>query len=202
MKSRELQQMLATLSGRTTGDLDQRTRPLRKMARIDTGPRGHLAPHMNNLEAALHVVCLVSTRAADAGDILAKVIELKAVPRSDWVPFEGDLNLIVALAGALSRALVPSADRDDDEPIFELCEIQADGSLAWVHYRVDGTLRPVLFTSDQKIIEWVTDNPETYDATGAHHLGHRVAISAAVVEQIALSMQEEADGAGYAERAA
>ena len=69
--------------------------------------------------------------------------------------------------------------------VVERIEILGDASLAWVTLVLDGERRTILFADDEKIINFVTSFPDTYDSTGAHYMGHRFVMTAALAEALA-----------------
>lgn len=189
MKAREFHALLANLTGATLGEIDQRTRYLRDHDLIATGPRGLGAPDLKPIEAALMLLSLVSRRAADAGPIMARAMDLTAIVPPDlreW-PLEDTTALATVLMAGLSRA----------ETMFDRIEIMADGSMAWVDFALSDFRRRVLFTDEERVRSWVAEFPDTYDSQGVTVLGHRLVITGAVVAQIALELADDGE-AGYA----
>ena len=88
MRSREVQQYLASITGRPIGEIDQRARPIREAMKIPTGPRGLHAPHMKLEDGMLHILTLPSRRVGDAGDVALKLARLNLVPH----PVHPDLS--------------------------------------------------------------------------------------------------------------
>lgn len=189
MKARELHALLANISGSTLGEIDQRTRYLRDHELIATGPRGVGAPDLKPLEAALMLLSLASRRAADAGPVMARAMNLTLVvppELSEW-PLGETKALAPVIAAGLSKA----------EPVFDRVEVLADGSMAWVDFALSDFRRRVLFTDDDRVRNWIAEFPDTYDAQGITVLGHRLVISGAIVAQIALELADDRAG-GYA----
>jgi hypothetical protein len=83
MRSREVQQYLASVTGRPLGEIDQRTRRAREMLKIPSGPRGLNAPHMEVGDALFHILTLPSRRVGDAWDVALKLYDLKMVPHPE-----------------------------------------------------------------------------------------------------------------------
>lgn len=75
MRSREVQQFLASITSRPLSEIDQRTRKMRELAEIPTGPRGLNAPHMDEGNALLHVMSLVSRRPSDAFAVAKNLLQ-------------------------------------------------------------------------------------------------------------------------------
>lgn len=71
MKSRELEKMLAGLTGWTLSEIDQRMRPLRAegLPAFASTARGLHAPDIAPIHAAMMLLQLVSRRAVDAGQV-------------------------------------------------------------------------------------------------------------------------------------
>jgi hypothetical protein len=146
MKSRELQQYLSEVTIRSVSDIDQRCRGLRKNKKIRSGPRGLWAAHVDEAEAAIHVLCLASERAGDAFEV-SKGLSLcwlaAEQPFHDAAVFrkalgaDGDeeVRLVVCLAAAM---VDPSLD-------FVSFELSAHGNHAWANIRIGGRLHRLLF---------------------------------------------------------
>lgn len=146
MRSRELQKYLSEVSIRSISDIDQRCRILRKKNEIRSGPRGLSAVHLDEADAALHVLCLASDKPADAHEVAKK---LTFCDLADAQPFQDAsafrkmigveeherVNLVVCLAFAMVE---PSMD-------FVSFELSAHGAYAWVNIRLENRLQRLLF---------------------------------------------------------
>lgn len=84
MRSREIQKFLSSITGRTMGEIDQRTRQLRSAMQITSGARGPRAPHMDEVEAGYHILSLASRRVGDALDVAVALSKCKLVPHPDY----------------------------------------------------------------------------------------------------------------------
>ena len=180
MIARDLEQLLTMHSGYQPGEIDQRLRPLRDHNLIPYGPRGPNAPQMQPLHAALIVLTMVSRRAAAAGEIARRAMDLQLVPRKG-VALDGSHRFAAFLATGLKVG----------SSWMQRIEVSCDGSLAWATV-VDKRKRvTLLFCDDKKMMEWVAENPETYDAQGGSLCNHRFVMSAAVIDAIMLNLTEE-----------
>lgn len=189
MIARDLEALLASHSGYQRGEIDQRVRPLRDHNLIPYGPRGPNAPAMEPLHAALIVLTMVSRRAASSGEIAMRAMDLQLVPRPAF-SLDGSQRLAAVLATGLSIG----------SSFLHRVEISSDGSLAWV--TVVEKRKPVtfLFCDDAKMIQWVAEHPDTYEAQGGSLCNHRFVMSAAVIDQIKIGLDVGEDSAGYASR--
>lgn len=135
MKSRELQQWLATATGRTLSDVDLRCRQLREALKIPTGPRGIHAAHMDEGETLLHVLCMVSRRAADAYEVANRLLSRVLLVDSREFPDLSDffrenehdrfaLFMVAAMKEGFRSARF----------IFRQFEIADDGRTAWLTF--------------------------------------------------------------------
>ena len=191
MITRELELMLANFSGYQRGEIEQRIRPLRDRNLIPSGPRGVNAPDLEPLHAALVLLTMVARRATDAGAVAMRAMDLKSVSR-DGCALQGGTSLLPVISTALAGAI----------GYVERVEILCDGSLAWVTINEDGTAKRVLFTDDAKMRRRISSNPDVYDRQGAMFCGHRLVLTEAILEQVALDLVDDTP-AGYAkERAA
>lgn len=151
MKSRELQQYLSEVTIRSLSDIDQRCRGLRKNKEIRSGPRGLWAAHIDEIEAAIHVLCLASEKAGDAFEV-SKGLSLCRLateqPFHDTTAFRDAIgaedDLAVRLVTCITAAMVdPSLD-------FVSFELSAYGNHAWVNIRIDERLHRLLFVYGDK----------------------------------------------------
>lgn len=184
MRSRELQAILASLAGRTIGEVDQRTRVLRAHSEISSGPRGLAAPHMNHVEAAAHILALVSRRAVDAGEVSRRLMtDCRYVPHPHHKDFiRGSLSV----GGA--TALVMEADPSEDG-LFKSFEIHESGHKAWLNVtRRDGSQAKLLFTTAGMD---GLDGAEAYEGIERDTLGNRFVVSAQLL--VGLGIKISAD---------
>ena len=132
MRSREIQHFLASISGRTSSEIDQRCRPLREALKIPSGPRGLSAPHMDLGSGMLHVLAMAAARPADALAVAIDLMECR-LHHSDIVPelssaFEEHNNLAVFFLSAMDTGY---SSLGFDIISFEL---QDDGKVAWMNF--------------------------------------------------------------------
>ena len=187
MNLRSLEKILASRTGYSASEIDQRMRPLRELGMVPHGPRGPAAPHIEHIHAAIALLSLAARRATDVGPVVAKAIKMKAVPRAGLLPFDQDeIALVTAIASTLAGAT-----------IVERVEILPDASLAWVTFGGDGLTQRVLFTADKKTSDWVEEFPDTYDAQGEAYCGHRLVLTRAFLEQLALELADDEKAAGW-----
>lgn len=181
MNMRGFEAFCALHSGYRPSEIDQRVRPLRDMDLVPHGPRGPAAPHLDATQGAVAVLSMIARRAADTKDVVKRALNLKAVARDGWLPSEGqDIALVPMIALALSTS-----------GVVERIEILGDASLAWVTLIIESERRTVLFTDDEKIVDFVTSFPDTYDATGAHYMGHRFVMTGKLAEALAQELAGE-----------
>lgn len=188
MNMRKLEFLLSGFSGFTHSEVDQRFRPLRDLDLVPHGPRGPFAPKVEPVHAALAVLTLVSRRASETEATIRRLLELRAVPRAEG-GIDGATDELVPM---VMLALSPAASE-----AVERIEILCDGSMAWVDFRLNGKRQRILYAEPQ-VAEWVSQFPDTYDAQGATHCGHRFVMTGALGAQIGLEVADEqpADYAG------
>ncbi|RUW81498.1 hypothetical protein [Mesorhizobium sp. M2A.F.Ca.ET.067.02.1.1] len=134
MRSRELQQFLASITGRPLSEIDQRCRPLREELKIATGPRGQSAPHMTIGEGLFHILSLVSRRPADAFQVAEHLFSNCCLIRSPDQP-----GLSEAFRGEgrkLANFMLVAMNRGYEAAGFKIksFELQEDGSAAWMTF--------------------------------------------------------------------
>ncbi|PTE07385.1 hypothetical protein [Mesorhizobium helmanticense] len=142
MRSRELQQYLASITGRPLSEIDQRCRPLRDISRtsedqrlkISTGPRGQSAPHMEIAEGMFHFLTLVSRRPADALDVAQSLFSNCRLIRHPDHPglseaFRGEARLLASF-------MVVAMNKGYETAGFKIrsFELQEDGQAAWMTF--------------------------------------------------------------------
>jgi hypothetical protein len=186
MIARDLERLLTFHSGYQAGEVDQRTRPLRGHNLIPHGPRGVNALDLEPLHAALMVLTMVSRRAADAGEVAMRAMDLELVPRRGF-PLDA-----TALAVHLAAGIVAGSG------LLRRMDIACDGSIAWAEIVVKGKAHRVFFTDDPKVKRAVADDPSTYEATGGTYAGHWFILTGAVLDQITLKMAKASAAASAA----
>lgn len=184
MIARELEAKLALYSGYQPGEIDQRFRSLRERDLIPYGPRGRHAPHLTPLHAALCLLTMVSRRAADAGPVMLRAMELPQVPN----PLDMDLGM-KQLAPAVMFALTPEGSQ-----IVHRIEITTAGDMAWVEFVVEGQCQRVLFTDVPEVHQGVADGLP-YDNQGGAFCGHKLVLESAFLQQIAMALAEDVEAA-------
>lgn len=197
MRSRELQSLLASMTGRLLNEIDQRVRGLRSAGKISTGPRGVHAPHVDTAEALFHILTLVARRNGDAFEVAGRLLnECHLVPHPD---FPGLGDIFVDKESDLSSALLLTMSDHWDVIGFEVksFEFQEDGNYAWMNFN-RRSLKNLRFMFSTNKNHWELDGleaAELYDAIdkkasanrfviGADHLrfiGEQVSIDAPVV---------------------
>ena len=182
MNMRGFEAFCARHSGYGPSEIDQRVRPLRELRLVPFGPRGPAAPHLEAMHGAFAVLSMVARRASDVKEVVQRAMKLQSVARDGWRPLDHDVGLVAMIALALT-----------DRNVVDRIEVFCDGSLAWVTLFLDGERRKVLFTDDEKIRDYVTAYPETYDATGAHYMGHRFVMTGALADALALELLGDDD---------
>lgn len=198
MRSREIQQYLATVTGRPLSEIDQRCRRLReslgKASTIATGARGNSAPHQDIASATFHVLAMASRRAPEAFDVALRLwdsctlIDHPAHPGlTDAFKARGvdaqriNVFLLFAMKGGLKSIGFE----------FNSFEFSDDGHMAWVDLdrRSLKNVRFLFSTSPEEVSRKVrdADGYRRYDrefaggrfVIGAHHLrtlGDRIAL--------------------------
>lgn len=134
MRSREVQQFLASITGRSLSEIDQRTRGARAALDIPSGPRGVHAPHMDAGEALIHVLCLASRKGGDAFQVAKNLLQGCAlVPHPDQPglseAFRGD-------ARRLSMFMMMAMGEGLSSVGFHVShfELSSDGEFAWMRF--------------------------------------------------------------------
>lgn len=195
MRSRELQQYLASITGRPLSEIDQRLRPLRGVTSkmIASGPRGLAAPHMDEGEAMLHFFSLVSKKPADSLDVLERIMRCRLV---DHPAFPGLTNVFEGEGRRLPLFFLSMGRRDLSVSGFDLksIEIQDDGSIAAVNFD-----RRLLKGLRFLFVDGTVNEPEkayaAYDMVAA---GNRFVIGAShvqtVLAKVALNATGDNDG--------
>lgn len=186
MNSRELEGLLATLSGYPPGEIDKRIRPLREKSLIPHGPRGPHAFQLEAIHAALCVLCMASRRAVDGASVAVRAMDLQLIPRPGC-PLEPKM----ALADALETAFLAGSE------VVRQVDIASDGSLAWVVMRIEGENYRLAFTDSEKVRRAVARRPETYDSVGEGWCGHVFSMRAGAIDQVMLELNDDEE-AGYA----
>ncbi|TGQ01406.1 MULTISPECIES: hypothetical protein [unclassified Mesorhizobium] len=134
MRSRELQQFLASITGRPLSEIDQRCRPLREALKISSGPRGQSAPHMTIAEGMFHILTLVSRRPADAflvADLLFSKCSLVRHPEHP-----GLSEAFLGRSRSLATFMVAAMNKSFETAGFAIkrFELQEDGTAAWMTF--------------------------------------------------------------------
>lgn len=191
MKAREFQMFLSTTTGATLGEVDQRTRFLREAGLIKSGARGSGAPDINAVEAACMILAMISRRASDAAQVFHRANMLPAVPRkiSDRLFLDG------ATLGAVTASAISSPVNWNEGLTIDRIEIEESGEFAWVRM---GTMS-ILFTDDEKVRDWITEFPDTYDKTCSSLARRCFVVGGALLEHVALKVTEQDAPAEYAE---
>jgi len=186
MRARELQATLAARTEYAAGEIDQRTRHLYQMSLIRSGPRGVHAPHMEPLEAALILLCLVARRPTEAGQVMARAMDLAPVlpPNVTAWPFD-------TLRSLTEFLMLPLSGHGG---IVNRIEVLCDGSMAWVEFTQAGLNLRVLFTDRTDIVARLSGGASVYDETGAMYAGHRLVLTGALLDQLALELAHDATG--------
>jgi hypothetical protein len=179
MRSRELQQILVNMTGRPIGDVDMRTRVLRALNEVSTGPRGLSAPHMTAVEWAWHLLALVSRRVPDADRVVNKLTDCCAhrIDAKTADLFEagtGSLRIVALLAYAIEHGLNWIGNVEIDE----------EGRFAWVNVHRNGGTERLFFSTDESI---------DGEAADACLIGNRFVIGGAALLQLHKLFAEDAD---------
>jgi hypothetical protein len=194
MKSRELQAALVEMAvGRSASDIDQRTRKLRLLSSIRSGPRGLHSPDMNMAEAAYHVLSLVAARAVDVDETLRRLPQCVVVPHPEHLDFFPPNTTIATV-------LVLLMEPPHESGRIGNIEILESGELAWVTIkRADGRRARVFFSTDpEPFKEAIGGDLQRYEAIDETALGSRFVIGAASIRrlgaEVAASLPEDDDG--------
>lgn len=176
MRSRELQKILVTLTGRPAGDIDTRTRVLRLLndngGMINSGPRGSAAPHMTAVEWAWHLLALVARRVPEADEVINRLATcVHHISEDTSELFEsrtGTISLVAVIAYAIEHGLNWLGNVEIDE----------DGRCAWANvHRADaaGRVGRMFFTIDPAV------DGEMADAAA---IGNRFVLGAAALRML------------------
>jgi hypothetical protein len=199
VRSREIQQFLATITGRPLSEVDQRCRRLResldKASTISTGPRGNSAPHQDIASATFHILAMASRRAPEAFEVALRLwdscvlIDHPSHPGlTDAFKERGvdarriSVFLLFAMTGGLKSIGFE----------FNSFEFSDDGHMAWVDLdrRTLKNVRFLFSTSPEEVSQNLVRDPDEYRrydrefaggrfVIGAHHLrtlGDRIAL--------------------------
>lgn len=187
MRSRELQKILVTLTGRPAGDIDTRTRVLRLLnnsgGMISSGPRGPAAPHMTAIEWAWHLLALVARRVPETDEVINRLVTCVHHKDDDTSALfesrEGTISLVAVIAYAIEHSLNWLGNVEIDE----------DGRCAWANvHRADaaGKVGRMFFTTDPAV------NGEMADATA---IGNRFVLGGAAIMMLHKMFTEDAAAA-------
>lgn len=175
MNSRDLERRLSAMAGYAAGELDQRFRALRELGLIPHGPRGPQAPQFEPIHVAIGVLSLVSRRAAVAGEITLRAMNLSSIapPRVYGLK---PMRLGVAVALAIGHG----------SRVVRSIEVEGDGSLAWVEIHDGGRWHRLVFIDDPEIRDRVEEEADLdeYEATGANFLGHQFKMRAGAIDRL------------------
>lgn len=182
MRSREIQQFLASITGRPISEIDQRCRPLRKSFEITTGPRGSAAPHMDVGEAVYHVLALASRRPGDALEVASRLLSdchVVAHPVfPDLTAFfkQGKISAGAMVASVMMGSGFSSAGFD-----FISFEFAEDGHLAWLNLnrRSLKNLRFLFSTAPEQLDDDIRGDFERYQELDKRSASSRFVIGAA-----------------------
>lgn len=178
MRSRELQQILANMTGRPIGDVDTRTRVLRALNEVSTGPRGPAAPHMSAVEWAWHLLALASRRVPDADRVVNTLNECShQIDDKTADLFEvgaGPLRIAALLAYTIEHGLNWIGNVEIDE----------EGRFAWVNVNRGGKVERMFFSTDDSI---------DGEAADACLIGNRFVIGGAALLQLHKLFAEDAN---------
>ncbi|MCI5078241.1 hypothetical protein [Oricola sp.] len=190
MRAREFHQVLSMATGATLGEVDQRTRFLREIGVLQTGPRGHGAPNITPLEAACMLMVMVSRRAADSETVFVRANSLEAISRKAG----GRDFLNGAKLGGVLASIISTPDNWTDGLAVDRVEVEENGEFAWL--RMSGL--DILFTSNTAVRDWVTQNPDAYSRQFDSSARRCFVIGGGLLHQIALELSERDEPAKYA----
>lgn len=148
MRSRELQEYLAEVTGRTLSEIDQRCRFLRKNQQVRSGPRGLSALHLNAGEAVLHVLSLASEKLRDAADVAKDLAFCVLVAEQPFPDHDKYAAKILKDHGEVRLPLcigIGMGSIEGQEFDFISFEFAANGSHAWATVLIEGKLVRLLF---------------------------------------------------------
>lgn len=169
MRSRELQTYLAEKTGARFSEIDQRTRVLRALNEISSGPRGLAAPHMNSVEIGYHLLALVAPRLGDVGDVTRRfATECRVVDEPGWKDLVDTTNLTIGTLLALAI--------QGDIQWLRSVEMAEHGLFAWVNtFEVEGRSHRFFFSVSPSL---------SSDAAEIASIGNRYAIGAAIISDL------------------
>jgi hypothetical protein len=159
MTNRELQALLARLTGYPESEVDLRIRPLREKNLIPHGPRGPGAPQLDAGHVVVMLLAMVSRRATDALEIFGYAKDATLVSARGHA-FQLPTN--ISLAEILTLAVKGECSIDQ-------IEIGSTGRFAYVSYDEGGKSVKALFISDlaePKTRKVVTAQPAIYERLG------------------------------------
>jgi hypothetical protein len=196
IKARELQAFMAHRSNRTSGEVDQRMRPLREAGVISSGPRGDNALPLTPQEAAYGLASMISRRAADA---LAVALTFMRDCKYLEHPRHGEIisvdGFVDGIGAGVVLALLLAEPATFDVHAFEISE---DGRRAWLTLRVADRLEVLFFCDDAAAIrKYVAGIESRYLNQGASTLGSRMVFGGGLIDELALKLRDS-DKAGYA----
>jgi hypothetical protein len=177
MRSRDVQKLLVAMTGRVPGDIDTRTRVLRKISEgIASGPRGPAAPHMSSAEWAAHVGALVGNGVPEVGAVFGNLTRCvwRTSPQTVKL-FEGgkgNVSILALIAYVIEHGLDWVGNVEIDET----------GRFAWVTVGRRGGGEKVFFSVD----------PDSDDEfTDARLIGNRFVIGAAALRVLHTAYAED-----------
>lgn len=182
MRSREIQQFLASITKRPLSEIDQRCRILRDEDKIVSGPRGHSAPHMTVDEAGLHVLCMAARRPKDALKVAERLLLKCRITStvSDDKPEGWEMITAGAmLFGIMTRSGIWTGHATS-------VELGDDGSFAWLNMHVGDKFGRILFTDDEEYA-----GGRHYADFDARHAGNRFVIGREHLEHIGRCVEND-----------
>jgi hypothetical protein len=187
MRSRALQQILATIANRPIGDVDTRTRVLRALNEVGSGPRGPAALHMSAAEWTFHLLALVAPKVPDVERVMKALRDCRHRPNAatkDLFETADDVSITTLVAYAIEHGLNWMGN----------VEIDDSGRFAWVNvHRREGKVERMFFAVDPAVdgeaVDWAT-------------VGNRFVIGGAAIRYLHKAFTEDAASNGEQPRKA
>lgn len=128
MKSRELEKLLAGLTGWTSSEIDQRMRPLRAegLPAFASTARGLHAPDIAPIHAAMMLLQLISRRAVDAGPVGRTARQLGPASEETGPPVSLTFFLTMLLTNGMPLQLTRFEATPDGKNVWLDCYSEAD----------------------------------------------------------------------------